>query len=339
MTDAATLCADPLWLPHKADYVRREIAFVRITPDRLAQTAFLADHQPQSDSEVASVSFDAVMAMQPETGPLHFLFHTAFCRSTLLVRAVNAAPRISGLSEPGIIASLAGGGAQAQSLIRPILDLLSRPIDGAEATFVKPTNHANMLMPLLLAARTDATAVLMSDSLPAFLRAVLRKGMLGRRWGRQLYLEMQSYAGLDLGMDAREQFAMTDLQAAGLAWFLARRWFALLLDGRIGGIAPERCRTLDGDAFNGARAETLDALGRWVGAQALVQAAPALAASDVFSRHAKLGGDFAAVEAAQTARTGDTVTEEEIAKVGEWIGLIAAQAGIQLGTGGSHALV
>ena len=68
----------------------------------------------------------------------------------------------------------------------------------------------------------------MTNPLPAFLAAVVRKGMMGRRWGRQLYLELMSYAGMDLGMDGREQYLMTDLQATALAWFLNQRFLALL---------------------------------------------------------------------------------------------------------------
>ena len=106
---------------------------------------------------------------------------------------------------------------------------------------VKPTNHANALIPAILTALPQARAVLMTNPLPSFLAAVIRKGMMGRRWGRLLHLEMQSYAGMELGMDGREQFAMTDLQAAALAWFLAQRWFALQQQ-RFG----ERLAVLDG---------------------------------------------------------------------------------------------
>ena len=153
--------------------------------------------------------------MQPDPGPLHFLFHTAFCRSTLLIRVLDAPGIAVGLNEPGIIAIMVNAGPQAATLHKPLLDLLSRPHASGETVFVKPTNHANALMPALLTARPDARATLMTNALSAFLGSVARKGMMGRRWARQLFLEMQGYAGMDFGMDGRESFAMTDLQAAG----------------------------------------------------------------------------------------------------------------------------
>ena len=47
--------------------------------------------------------------------------------------------------------------------------------------FIKPTNHANMLAPALMRALLQARAVLVTNPLPSFLAAVVRKGMMGRR--------------------------------------------------------------------------------------------------------------------------------------------------------------
>ncbi len=338
MTDAAQIAADPLWLPHKADFAQSRLQFLRVPPEQFASQGFLADHAPQTEADSAWLSFAEVQAMRPRTGPLHFIFHTAFCRSTLLARAVNKADGVIGMSEPGILASLASGGEAAIPLFKPVLNLLSRPHGASSAVFVKPTNHSNMLMPALLNARPDAKAVLMSNTLPAFLNSVNRKGMMGRRWGRQLYLELQTYAGMDFGMDAREQFAMSDLQATGLAWFLNRRWFALHLGGQVRGVAPDRLRTLDSDAFNEARAQTFAALGNWTGVDALAGQADAMAKSDIFTSHAKLGGDYAAREASDASRSISAIVQEEIAQVEEWVGMIAKQAGITMTFDGKGAL-
>ena len=190
---------------------------------------------------------------------------------------------------------------------------------------VKPTNHANALIPAILTALPQARAVLMTNPLPSFLAAVIRKGMMGRRWGRLLYLEMQSYAGMDLGMDGREQFAMTDLQAAALAWFLAQRWFALQQQ-RFG----ERLAVLDGDVFGREKARTLSAVSKHLGIAMEEGTAETIATGKLFTSHAKSGEDFAAKEAADAARSRSAVTEEEIAQVGQWIGMIAQQAGLDV---------
>ncbi len=323
MTSLAEIERDPRWLPHALDMAGGRMQFVKVERAVLAQPAFLADFQPPSAAQEAWVSFDDVKAMRPETGPLHFIFHTAFCRSTLLVRALEIPGVSAGLAEPGILAALAGAGQAGQSLVKPVCDLLSRPWAAGEAVFVKPTNHANMLIPALLAARPDARAVLMTNPLQSFLKAVDKRALIGRRWGRQLYLEMMGYAGMDLGMNGREQFSMTDLQAAGLAWFLSQRMFAALQAGAEG----NRLRVLDGDRFDESRAETLEAVLTLADVPFEPEAVKAVVDGPLFRSHAKLGGEFAGD--AQAAKPSAAFTQE-VEQVGQWLGMIAQQAGVTI---------
>lgn len=191
--------------------------------------------------------------------------------------------------------------------------------------FIKPTNHANMLAPAQMRALPQARAVLGTNPLPSFLAAVVRKGMMGRRWGRQLYLELMAYAGMDLGMDGREQFLITDLQATALAWFLNQRFPAALASN-----FGDRVRVLDGDAFGRDPAATLAAVYAFAGKAVSPEQIAAIASGPVFARDAKTGEAYAAKSARDGTATSSAVTEDEIAKVGEWIGLIARQAGLSV---------
>ena len=331
MTDFNTIADDPRWLVHGYDPAARAFTFVRVERARLSAPAFLADLAGEPGVETRRAPIDDIARAELAQAPLHFIFHTAFCRSTLLVRALEHKGIATGLSEPGIIARLGGAGPEP---LTQALRLLARPwgtrtSDGtAEPVIVKPTNHANALIAQMLDARPAARAVLMSNSLPAFLSAVIRKGLLGRRWGRQLYLEVMSYAGMDFGMDAREQFAMTDLQAAALAWFLNQRYFAALA-ARYG----ERVRLLDGDALAQAPAATLCAVGGFFSLDIDEARAGQIVAGPVFGADAKTGVDYAEKAARDAQSTRSAVVEEEIAKVGEWIEMIARQAGLRLPLG------
>lgn len=323
MPDADLFATDASWLPHRIDVAARTVEFIHVPRAQLANQGFLADRDPPAQQR-AMVSWDAVLAMQPAAGRLHFIFHTAFCRSTLLVRALDAPGIVVGLNEPGIIASIVNSGEAAAPLIAPLLALLARPHSYGEAVVVKPTDHANMLMPALLRHRPDARAVLMTNDLPVFLNSVVRRGMMGRRWARQLFLEMQSYAGMDFGMDGRETFSMTDLQAGGLAWFLAQRWLALHAAGQIKGVAGERCRVLDGDTFNAERAKTISAVLTHLDIATPPDCAHNLANGAVFEQHSKLGGNFGS----EAGGPNSPIPDEEIAQVQQWVTLIADQAGI-----------
>ena len=324
MVDVTEILDDPHWLPHGFDAARGTIGFIRLPRERLSEPAFLADAGSQPGTAPVELSVAQVADAQVPQAPLHFIFHTAFCRSTLLVRALEQPGKSTGLSEPGILARLVGKGDAGTQAVAPVVRLLGRPWGqgegGPEPVFVKPTNHANSLIPALMEARPDAKAVLMTNPLPSFLAAVVRKGMLGRRWARQLYLEMMGYAGMDLGMDAREQFAMTDLQAGALAWFLHQRYFDALVR-QFG----DRVRVLDGDAFGEEPARVLEAVGAFSGVP--IDAA-AIATGPLFAKDAKTGEDYATKSARDAEASKSAVVEDEIAKLGEWVSMIAAQAGV-----------
>lgn len=114
------------------------------------------------------------------------VLHGSFFRSTLLAKAQDIPGHSVGYSEPGILNDIAGHGTAAHALLPPVLALLSSPRSGAEVVFVKPRNHANGLIPALMAARPDACAIMLSSGCEAFLASIHRKGLPGRSRARRL---------------------------------------------------------------------------------------------------------------------------------------------------------
>ena len=310
--------ADNDWLPHRLDLRGRSVEFVRIPREVFTAPGFLFEYTPTDASERLSVPLSRIDDISVDSMPLHFIFHTAFCRSTLLARALNIDGISIGLSEPGIIADLASAGPQARGLQAPILRLLSRRRDGAKAVFIKPTNHANRIIPELLDAAPDARAVLMTNPLAPFLQSVRKRGLMGHRWGRKLFLELQSYAGIDFGMPPEEMFAMTDLQTAGAAWLLHQNYLTNIASKS----GNDRVRILDGDYFNSHRGETLSAILAFCDIEHCETSESNLADHIAFRTHSKIGGSF-----------DDQITEQsfadEIEQVAQWVGLIANQLGLK----------
>ncbi|MBV7259249.1 hypothetical protein [Erythrobacter crassostreae] len=319
MISPADIASNPDWIPHRVDWNARQVEFLQIPGSEFTKPGFLADYQTQ---DKATASVDEVMAMEVESGPLHFIFHTAFCRSTLLSKALNIPSVSVGMSEPGIFANLSGAGDQAAPLVQPIMRLLARKRSDAQAVFVKPTNHSNRLIPQLLQSCGDARSILMSNPLETFLESVARKGMHGRRWARNLLLEMQSYAGMDFGMDERELFCMSDMQAAGLAWFLNQNYFHALASSAFG----PRLRVLDGDIFNAERAVTIGSVLEFAGVEHADTHIADAVNGPAFATHSKLGGGFDGSEPQSKAGLSDTLSEE-IAQVAQWVGMIIQQTG------------
>jgi hypothetical protein len=319
---AAALAADPAWLPHRIDLAERRVMFLRIARAQVVEHGFLAEREGAAES--AWMPLDQYAALASHSAPAHFVFHTGFCRSTLLIRALDIPGTSVGLNEPGILNSLVKAGSAAAVLVQPTIALLARRHAPDEAVIVKPSNYANGLIGPILRAGPQSRAILMTDPLATFLARVARKGLIGRLWGRQVFLEAQTHSGSGLGIDMRAVAAMTDLQAAGLGWFLNQRIFAGLLDGS----EKARLRSLLGERLNQAPAEALFALARFFGLDLAPAEARAIAEGPAFRLHAKLGGDFAAVEAASVRHGASPATDDEIAEVDTWIASLAQQAGI-----------
>ncbi|KWV95453.1 hypothetical protein [Erythrobacter sp. AP23] len=311
--------SDPEWIPHGLDLQKQVVEFVKVPRETFCAPGFLFDYEPPDPTGRQWIPFDQIANLAVDTSPVHFIFHTAFCRSTLLARALNIPGTSIGMSEPGIIAALASAGPRVDPLVAPLVRLLGRKREGVGAVFVKPTNHANRLIGSLLKALPEARAILMSNSVSPFLQSVRKRGLMGHRWARRLYLELQRYAGLNLGMSAEEQFSMTDLQAGGVAWLLSQNLFTILASSEFG----ERVRTLDGDFFNENRGETIQAALGFAGIEWDQHTQGELEDHDAFADHAKLGGPVIQTEA-------DRSTMDEIGQVEEWLALIANQIGIEI---------
>src|SRR5690349_12255151 len=89
-----------------ADYDAAADAFLAVDVDEalLARAPFL-DRRLEVDWNGA-LRVDAAAVAAPDVAPPAFVFHTAFCCSTLLARALDAPPRVVALKEPLALMSL-----------------------------------------------------------------------------------------------------------------------------------------------------------------------------------------------------------------------------------------
>lgn len=327
MSTAAIILPDPDWLPHSYDPTSDKVGFVRLGPEARKQQVFLADFRPQSDADAAWLDADTVRSSQVQSPKVSFVFHSAFCRSTLLVKAIDEFDSAVGLSEPLIVNSLQAnsGNPKARSLIGPVLSLLGRAGAGASTVVIKPSNFANGLIPLLLSANAAEQALFLYGNLRDFLISVLKKGLQGRIWARKQLMHNRQTIPIVLGMDERAYFELTDLQAAALAWLLHLGQFNHL--ARTG---ESRIATLQSNDLAEYPEAALKRIVRYFKLDVDHTEVNAVADGPVFSRHAKLGGNYSRIVAKETHDAMSKVTEEEIAQIEQWIDIIAAQLGIAL---------
>ena len=327
---ARDVARDPDWLPHTYDVGGQNLTFVQVSRQARQDLMFLAEEHYQGRFSKATLPMSSVAAEIDQSGraPLHFMFHTAFCGSTLLARALTVPGVAEALKEPDVLINLANRVARVdddanRERLELVLKLLERGPAPGEAVIVKATNFANRLLEPVLEMRPEARAVLIYSDLETFLSSVAKRGLLGRRFGRRMYLQFSSWVPVNFGLSAAELFELTDLQIAGLAWLLQISHFNAVARNE-----GNRLMVVDVAELMADPARVLDRAATLFG---LELDAGAIASGPVFSTHSKFADQEYGV--AQRSQDHEAVTEahgEEIAMIVQWIGAVAERLGLPL---------
>ncbi len=332
MTAAPTVTAivdDAAWLAHRYDPGHDTFHFRRVARTTRAAVPFLTDlHLGEEASPAILRRTDCRDAATGAQAPVHFLFHSAYCASTMLAQALDRPGVSASLSEPVLLNDMVGWrrrGANPRDHARVMDDalaMLGRGFTAGEAVVVKPSSIFNPLARGALMLRPAARAILLHAPLRAFLLSVARKGMWCRLWCRELLEGYLADGFVQLGFEARDYFRQSDLQVAAVGWLAQQQAFAALLDW-----APDRIASLDSEALTrdpvAAIAAAMDHLGL-AGDRSATASHPAL------GRNSKSGASFAEGERQRDLAAAAAAYGEEIAQVVGWAEAVAGQAGIPL---------
>lgn len=316
---------DANWLAHRYDPGQDAVHFLPVPRAVHRASTFITDEYLPAGLSPLIVHRADAMAVAPPAAPLHFVFHSAFCCSTLLARAFDRPGWAMGLKEPVILNDLIGWrrrgerGPDMATVLDDVLTLLARPFQPGEAVVVKPSNAINALAPAILALRPQSRALLLHAPLRTYLASVAKKGIDGRLWVRMLLLGLLDDTLIDLGFSSRDYLGLTDLQVAAIGWLAQQVFFAKLVE-RFG---ADRVRTLDSETLTADPAGTMRRLAALfelpLGADALDE----IVAGPAFTRHSKLDAAFGAGDRAQEDRNAQGMHADEIGKVVKWIEVVA----------------
>lgn len=256
--------SDPCWFP--ADYLANTDQFrmLRLSLDRVGNAAFL-DQRLDTDG-AAEVLVDAASTHADiPAHPPAYLFHTAFCGSTLLARALHAPPRVVALKEPLALLSLSAAAARhdpgvISERLATTLRLMARGWSADGMCLIKPTNQVNRMMPDILALQPQSRALLLYSSLEEFVVSCFGKLPLAEtriRWMAQ-HLLAGSPLSARLGIPADYPFSLP--QSCVFTWFAQIERFAVALDGD----AADRLRTLDLEALQTRPVASVAATADWL---------------------------------------------------------------------------
>lgn len=170
--------SDPRWFPVDLNVRERRFAFLELDAKVLEQSSFLDNRLEVPWGQATPLSADDVAGMTSVGSGPGWLFHTSFCASTLLARALHTPPHAVCLREPMVLRRLGdarhAGGAIDQVL--PVtVALLSRVWAPNGRVVVKPTHAALNIATDLLEASPGSRAVILTSSLSDFLVSNLKK--------------------------------------------------------------------------------------------------------------------------------------------------------------------
>lgn len=328
--DVQSVIADGGWLVSGYDEIHDAVHFVRFSREDHRRITFLSDTEIGDAPEIVlarSECLAAAKALAPPTP--RFIFHSAFCCSTLLARAFDLPGTAMGIREPQILNHVVGlhlrGGdpRQVAAALDIALWLLGRPLASGEVNVIKPSNVINPMIPAIFAMRPDTRALLLYAPIEAFLGSVARKEVEGRAWVRDLMWKLIRQGQAERFKFTEEDlYRQTDLQVAALGWLAQNALFADLAEKH-----GQQLRTLDSETLTHRPDESMAALRDLFEIDVDVEAA---AAGPAFREHSKHRGAYGAAERAAEREKGLAIHAREVAMVLEWIRAVAAYASVSL---------
>lgn len=259
MKSAPELLSSPNYYPFKMDFDNGLLSFVPMSRATYKSSSFL-DGRTQSagpdrfDIPVADLLTAAANA-PPAAHRGHYIFHAAFCCSTLLARYLELIPPCFVLKEPLFLTQMAvvrpraiaahNEGALEPAEWTPLFELCSRLLGRGfvpdDIVAIKVNDICNSLGEMLLARDAATKAVFVTIGLREFL-LVLLKGPERRQWLRGRLVKARKDAAIIPELAAFDPTPMSDAEGGAFLWALNEA-----LRARLCAMFPSRVLTLPGE--------------------------------------------------------------------------------------------
>lgn len=324
---------NPEWLPHTYNVDGGALTFVHVPRVARSELTFLFDEQFEGKFRKVSFPHAAVAAELDSAicAPIHFIFHTSLCGSTLLGRALEMPGVASSMREPAVLIDvsnrlIAGNDRSNADRLELVLRLLERPLSPDEPIISKQSNFANRLVDPILRTRNSSRAVLLYSDLETYLISLLKRGMWGRIIGRKLFNNLAGWTTLKLDFTSDEIIELTDMQAAALAWLMHIYHFNALAKA----FGP-RVMLVESSQMFAAPAPTLHRVMTFFDLALTEKDAADIAAGPIFAKHSKsTDRDYGVEERRRELETVGNANSEELSMVTKWIESFAGHHGVSL---------
>ncbi len=159
--------------------------FAHVSSSTYQDSSFLDHRMSPVPTEIKGAAINVVnRLLKSDSRPANYIFHSAFCCSTLFSNCLQSVSNGLVLKEPKVLGNLADALAQSQSsggfnrrhwqaFLAPSLRLLEKSYPGQKGVIVKPANSANNMMEDILDLRPSRT-LFMYGGLSDFLLSNLK---------------------------------------------------------------------------------------------------------------------------------------------------------------------
>jgi len=323
-------CERPEYYLQKFNFEAGTGVFSRMSRQSFRDSAFLDERLQAAGESQFELPLTGLLGgcQQPgQTGRQPaYLFHTAYCCSTLLSRALDVAGRTLVYREPVALHQLAVMQRRRNEVPDALLQrwdtllglairMLSKSWSPAEVPVIKATDSCNNIINRLLGHSPGSAALLLYSQLGDFLVANLKSD--GRR---QFLRRLLGRSILDAAADPllREVDArsLDDARAAAFVWMVQMLSYRNALEGQAG-----RCRALDVSHLLARPERVLPAVADHLGLALTDEEVSAVLQGPVWHTHSKDGsiGEYNAQERARDKTSLSLDLEREIMVATDWV--------------------
>lgn len=293
--DISGIFDDPEFYVKSVDWSTGEVSIVPMSRDTYRASNFLDKRVVTVGSEI-SIKLEQLLEVyrqvKPVNRPIRFIFHTAFCGSTLLSRCLEETGNFLSYREPLALHQMAFArrketlpynDQEYAELTRLLLALYGRTYEEGTTPLVKPSDSCINLAHELLSVGTvggESSALLLYAPLPDFIVTMLK---IPSR--RKFVRSMLHRAQMDLkpyGILTGEQHNLDDAQVAAVVWLgLILPYLSLLKDKSL------NVRSLESRIFYQNPEQTLSSICDWFGHPTSPEVLDDIVKNGVFTRQAK----------------------------------------------------
>lgn len=317
--------SEKIWFPIALNH--NGIEWAETSAHELSSAAFLfPDVYKSSRKETRPVGDFSLQSGQGEQVQPRYIFHTAFCCSTLMARALDVPGKTLALKEPDILMQVSNLERNRPGQTGHISQAIAQGLFSGtgEARIVKPTNAANRIIPNVM-NDPHARAIIIHSDLDSFVLSIARKGEAGRNFVRRLYNIVSMDTPFAQNLPQRDVFTLSDLQIAGFVWAMQCEQINSAISR-----SPEKYRLVHCDDFLAQPERTLSACSSFFDLNMSGDDVETQMASGLFGRDSKFPDQAYDTNLRKDER-GEAVSvfADSLAFVSEWVSKLPLARQIQ----------